>query len=295
MSKIDTLSKACFFTLFLILIWGLSIRGCKNIQPHLEQSSQKEEDVTDFLGKFIAEDDKQKAAKEKARREEESRVVYNPAYSCKPFNQLLPVEKIICTNQRLSELDREMSDIYKRGLLALPQKQANSLRRDQDSWLSLDRNACDKHTGQNDKQSCIEGKYNDRIQWLKQFSYLTPTPKSASVPVQEIRETPESIAPTPHTEETELPRNNPSSYTAARPPFPLPPYLTKGQIDCREAAQGRDDYGNTVPLLVCSNGDSCAVYPANAPNQYLPIQWDTQGRWHNLTSQTVSYCSAPGY
>lgn len=86
-----------------------------------------------------------------------------------------PVEKAICASNDLSQLDREMSKLYRDELL-----RNSAIKRDQTLWLK-GRNKCQESLNANE---CLTASYKKRIQDLS--SSAQKTPNLSPVALQEL-------------------------------------------------------------------------------------------------------------
>jgi uncharacterized protein len=73
------------------------------------------------------------------------------------------VERLICTNSVLAELDNQLAGIYQTALDNFPAADQAALRSSQQSWLKK-RNTCDTSTN---KQQCVQLAYEARITRLQ--------------------------------------------------------------------------------------------------------------------------------
>ncbi|MBK1718954.1 lysozyme inhibitor LprI family protein [Thiocystis violacea] len=74
-----------------------------------------------------------------------------------------PVEKRICTDDELAQLDASLASLYHVLLKSLSDEEQSTLRDEQRDWLES-RNACDKAA---DIRACIKAEYHARISELK--------------------------------------------------------------------------------------------------------------------------------
>src|SRR5208282_4004523 len=80
-----------------------------------------------------------------------------------------PVEKAICSNYRLIDLDKQLSQIYSE---ALQQGSAAEVRKGQRQWLRTRRDVCKT-------KDCIETVYEKRIEELSRVAASRPFPTQA--------------------------------------------------------------------------------------------------------------------
>jgi uncharacterized protein len=82
-----------------------------------------------------------------------------------------PVEKAICSDKRLSGLDDQLADAYKRTLAAAADK--NGVKAEQVKWLKSDRDRCRDN-------ACIEAAYLRRLSQLQQPAQAQTQPAPAA-------------------------------------------------------------------------------------------------------------------
>ena len=84
-----------------------------------------------------------------------------PSFDCaKAGNQ---VEKLICSDAELAELDRSLSDLYAVLLKHTPKGEQKQLKAEQRGWVK-GRDDCWKD---DDMRGCVAGEYRSRIDELK--------------------------------------------------------------------------------------------------------------------------------
>lgn len=84
-----------------------------------------------------------------------------PSFNCVKIKQNTP-EALICSSNQLMDLDRELSDIYKKALLKASEE--DMLKAEQKGWIKS-RNECWKAE---DEKKCMVNAYRGRMQELKE-------------------------------------------------------------------------------------------------------------------------------
>lgn len=86
---------------------------------------------------------------------------YKPSFDCGNMKKD-SVEYMICTNKDLSQLDKELSEIYKKTLEKIPEKE--ELKKEQREWISNIRNGCNN-------KACLKYVYEKREAEVKSIYY----------------------------------------------------------------------------------------------------------------------------
>lgn len=89
------------------------------------------------------------------------RCAVEPSFDCSKIEN--GVEKLICTDNELAELDNQLAGVYQTALNNFPPDERETLKSKQRSWVTT-RNAC--QTG-NDLHSCVRFAYESRITELQ--------------------------------------------------------------------------------------------------------------------------------
>ncbi len=84
-----------------------------------------------------------------------------PSFNCKKASH--EIEKLICGDQELAELDVSLSSLYSTLLKHTAAKDQRSLKTEQSGWMK-GRNDCWKA---DDKRACVKSEYESRISVLK--------------------------------------------------------------------------------------------------------------------------------
>ena len=85
----------------------------------------------------------------------------NASFKCNAHSS--QVEKLICTDDDLAQLDASLASLYKVTMNSLPKTEQSSLKVEQRDWLES-RNACAKAA---DIKACLKDEYHARINELK--------------------------------------------------------------------------------------------------------------------------------
>jgi uncharacterized protein len=105
----------------------------------------------------------------------------SPSFDC--VKDTRPDEQAICASTTLSQLDRQMNDLYVAVRARLDPSQQLLLRDEQRAWLRA-RSACSRSA------SCIAGLYQQRIPRLQALLGQPSTPTAGPSPIQPSRNPP---------------------------------------------------------------------------------------------------------
>jgi alpha-2-macroglobulin len=107
-------------------------------------------------------------------------------------------EKFICSDQRLSALDANLSALYRDTLRAMSAGEVKAFRREQQQWLRKRNTACDidlLSTSSSVKRECLERLYRERIQALSARSDTETAPlKGKPAPALDSADRPDTPA-----------------------------------------------------------------------------------------------------
>ena len=97
-----------------------------------------------------------------------------PSYDCATASG--QVEQMICADETLAALDRELAAVYAEAVLTYPLEEQTNLKVQQRGWIK-GRDACWKAE---DVAACVEGNYRARIVELQITSGQLPAPEAVS-------------------------------------------------------------------------------------------------------------------